>query len=67
MRVFLSLFLALLFSGCAEVMYKDVYVPVACPLNLDEKPEFDGSFESAKELMGYFLRAEEKLKICIGE
>lgn len=62
------LIFAWLFVGCAkETIYKDVYVPVKCQMELENKPVFDGSFESAKELMSYFLRTEEKLKICVGE
>ncbi|AIR80142.1 hypothetical protein CSG_5910 [Campylobacter fetus subsp. venerealis str. 84-112] len=59
---------ASVFVGCAkETIYKDVYIPVKCQIELESKPAFDGSFESAKELMSYFLRTEKKLKICVGE
>lgn len=67
MKWCIFLIFALAFSGCAkEVVYKDVYIPVKCKIELEDKPEFDGSFDSAKEILNYFLRTEEKLKICVG-
>ena len=71
-KVLILLFLfALAFTGCApkiqtEYIYKDVYVPVKCNAKMPIKPTNDESFESHKEKMLYFLRAEALLKECIG-
>ena len=71
-KVLILLFLfALAFTGCApkiqtEYIYKDVYVPVKCNAKMPIKPTNDGNFESHKEKMFYFLRAEALLKECIG-
>lgn len=71
-KVLILLFLfALAFTGCApkiqtEYIYKDVYVPVKCNAKMPIKPTNDGSFESRKQKMVYFLRAEALLKECIG-
>ncbi|WP_233994414.1 hypothetical protein [Campylobacter fetus] len=57
------------FSGCSAksetiTVYKDVFVPVACNATMPKKPKNDGSFESKKELMGYFLECESLLLQC---
>lgn len=71
-KVLILLFLfALAFTGCApkiqtEYIYKDVYVPVKCNAKMPIKPTNDESFESHKQKMVYFLRAEALLKECIG-
>ena len=67
----LLFFMAISFTGCApkiqtEKSYKDVYVPVKCNAKMPIKPTNDESFESHKEKMLYFLRAEALLKECIG-
>ncbi len=70
---FLALSLLLLFAGCANkatepiYIYKDVLVPTVCPLKVPKKPSFDGSFESAKEVMVYLLECENIAKICTKE
>ena len=67
----LLFFMAISFTGCAtkiqtEKSYKDVYVPVKCNAKMPTKPTNNGSFESHKEKMLYFLRTEALLKECIG-
>lgn len=70
MRIFAFLVVILALSGCASkdrVVYKDVFVPVKCPLAMPTKPQNDGSFESHKAKMIYYLKCEESLKFCLGK
>lgn len=67
----LLFFMAISFTGCAtkiqtEYIYKDVYVPVKCNAKMPIKPINDGSFETHKQKMVYFLKTEALLKECIG-
>ncbi|RBQ28412.1 hypothetical protein [Aliarcobacter vitoriensis] len=69
--VLISFFFVLVFSGCStkvqtEYIYKDVYIPVKCNATIPIKPKNDGSFESNKKKMIYFLRVESLLKECVG-
>lgn len=62
--------LVLLFSvfcvGCA-CPKNEVLIPIKCNLKMPLKPVYDGSFESAKSLMVYFLKVEQIAKDCTGE
>lgn len=65
---FLALF-ALTFSACAskpvyKVEIKEVFIPVKCNLELPQKPQENGSFESHKALTKYYLEIEQIAKDC---
>ena len=68
-----SLIVAFFMVGCSskpevivKTQYQDVYVPVACIEKMPTKPKYSCSdLQSAKELMGYFLTCEERLKGCV--
>ena len=71
-KVTLGAVFAAVLCGCAgkpaiitQTEFKEVYVPVACIEKMPAKPVYDGSAQSAKELMGYFKRCEELLKGCV--
>lgn len=59
---------ALLLSACTKPVYrveiKEVLVPVKCNLSLPQKPQENGSFESHKQLMKYFVQVEQIAKDC---
>ncbi len=62
---------ALFFVGCASkaeptLVYKEKLIPVRCDAKLPAKPENDGTFESHRAKMIYFLECENLLKQCIG-
>lgn len=68
LMIFLPVF-ALLLSACANkpmyrVQIKEVLVPVKCNLSLPQKPQENGSFESHKQLMKYFVQVEQIAKDC---
>ncbi|GKH61192.1 hypothetical protein CE91St25_15280 [Campylobacter ureolyticus] len=58
-----------IFTGCGikpEPVYKEVLIPVKCQAKMPVKPVNDGSFESHKNKMIYYLRCESTLKQCLG-
>lgn len=68
LMIFLPVF-AFLLSACANhpvyrVETKEVLVPVKCNLQLPQKPQENGSFQSHKELMKYFVQVEQIAKDC---
>lgn len=67
LMIFLPVF-ALLLSACAKPVYrvqiKEVLVPVKCNLSLPQKPQENGSFQSHKELIKYFVQVEQIAKDC---
>lgn len=67
LMIFLPVF-ALLLSACAKPVYrvetKEVLVPIKCNLQLPQKPQENGSFESHKQLMKYFVIVEQIAKDC---
>lgn len=67
LMIFLPVF-AFLLSACAKPVYrvetKEVLVPVKCNLQLPQKPQENGSFQSHKELMKYFVQVEQIAKDC---
>lgn len=70
MRISILLLIALILSGCAareNIVYKDVFVPVKCSATMPIKPINDGSFETHKEIMKYYIKCEGIAKICTGE
>ncbi|PSM51358.1 hypothetical protein CBLAS_0923 [Campylobacter blaseri] len=69
-NVLIFFVLIVFFNGCAtkeKLVYKEVKTPIRCDYEMPTKPKNDGNFESAKELMIYFLKCEAGLKYCIGE
>lgn len=67
MRVLTLILLALFLGGCAsKTEYKEVYIPMKCPLKMPLKPQNDSSFESHRDLMIYYLECENIAKKCIG-
>lgn len=66
----IAVFSLAVFGGCAgkeSVIYKDVYLPVKCGVDIPKKPVNDKTFKAHKELMIYFLKIERLLKICAGK
>lgn len=65
----IAVFSLVIFGGCAgkETIYKDVYLPVKCSVDIPKKPLNDKTFKAHKELMIYFLKIERLLKICTGK
>ncbi|MCI6989404.1 MAG: hypothetical protein MR902_07585 [Campylobacter sp.] len=61
----------LVLTGCgaknAQVVYKEVLTPIRCDIKMPLKPKNDGTFESHKARMIYYLECENALKYCIGE
>ena len=63
--------LALFFCGCArneiitKTIYKDVLIPTPCINKMTNKPEFNGSAQSAKELAIYYKTCEYLLLECV--
>ncbi|MCZ6156945.1 hypothetical protein O6B72_09010 [Campylobacter ureolyticus] len=67
--IFLTFCVAMLLSGCSvksDPIYKEVLIPVKCQAKMPVKPVNDGSFESHKNKMIYYLRCESTLKQCLG-
>lgn len=65
--IFLPLFILTL-SACAKpivkIQTKEVLIPIKCNLTLPDKPKENGSFESHKELLLYYLEVESIAKDC---
>ena len=63
--------LALFLGGCArgevitKTIYKDVLIPTPCINKMPNKPEFNGSAQSAKELAIYYKTCEYLLLECV--
>lgn len=64
--------LIVLLSGCAKpetitkTIYKDVYIPVRCEIEMPVKPKFNRlDPASAKELAMYYQQIEALLKGCV--
>ncbi|WP_238700771.1 hypothetical protein [Helicobacter apodemus] len=62
-------FLLLSLAGCASkpivrIDTKEVFIPIKCNLTLPNKPKEDGSFQSHKELLIYYLEVESIAKDC---
>lgn len=64
----LVLISTLIFTGCSKPVYKiqtqEVLIPVKCNLELPQKPQENGSFESHKSLAKYYLEIEQIAKDC---
>lgn len=64
----LILMTTLIFNGCSKPVYKiqtqEVFIPVKCNLELPQKPQEDGSFESHRALTKYYLEIEQIAKDC---
>ncbi|WP_291951380.1 hypothetical protein [Campylobacter sp.] len=64
------LFFSFIFSACAnkdiliKTEFKEVKIPVKCPLKLPLKPLNKGDLISAKELSKYYLEVENIAKRC---
>ncbi|HED5389965.1 TPA: hypothetical protein R5B43_000475 [Campylobacter jejuni] len=60
-------------SACAskdiliKTEYKEVKIPIKCPLKFPLKPLDHGDLESAKEISKYYLEVENIAKQCIGD
>lgn len=68
-KSFLMLLISsILFASCTKptpvISYKKVFVPVPCKVNLPERPEFKGDFESAREIFEYLEVMERTLRKC---
>ena len=67
--VLFSLLFSIVFTICSKPIYKiqtkEVYIPIKCNLVLPIKPKNDGSFESHKSLVKYYLEVEQIAKDCI--
>ncbi|ELS6283363.1 hypothetical protein R5S04_001755, partial [Campylobacter coli] len=47
--------------------FKELKIPVKCPLKLPLKPFDYGDLESAKKISKYYLEVEDIAKLCTGE
>ncbi|RXJ80807.1 hypothetical protein CRU86_00070 [Aliarcobacter skirrowii] len=71
-KTMLMLFIfVLIITGCAtkvktEYVYKKVNIPVKCNVELPKKPLNDGSFETHKQKMIYYITVEDLLMKCKG-
>ncbi len=68
LKLFIA-FLLLSLAGCAskpivKIDTKEVFIPIKCNLTLPNKPKEDGSFQSHKELLIYYLEVESIAKDC---
>lgn len=57
-------------NGCGakeNIVYKDIFVPVKCDQTIPLKPKNDGTFETHKEIMKYYIKCESIAKICTGD
>ncbi len=67
--LFIAFLLLLTLAGCASkpivrIDTKEVFIPIKCNLTLPNKPKEDGSFQSHKELLIYYLEVESIAKDC---
>lgn len=67
--LFIAFLLLLTLAGCASkpivrIDTKKVFIPIKCNLTLPNKPKEDGSFQSHKELLIYYLEVESIAKDC---
>ena len=66
MKVLYLVIVAFFFSACAvkpiaQILTKEVLIPIKCNLVMPKNPKEDGSFESNKALGIYFLEVERTL------
>ncbi|TQR29165.1 hypothetical protein DMB92_08490 [Campylobacter sp. MIT 99-7217] len=72
MRIFL-LIIPFVLSACGskdtliKTEFKELKIPIKCPLKLPLKPFDYGDLESAKKISKYYLEAESIAKICTGD
>ncbi|MFK0495542.1 hypothetical protein ACISA7_05765 [Campylobacter coli] len=72
MKIFL-LIIPFVFTACAskdvliKTEFKELKIPVKCPLKLPLKPFDYGDLESAKKISKYYLEVEDIAKLCTGE
>lgn len=67
--LFIAFLLLFTLAGCAskpivKIDTKEVFIPIKCNLTLPNKPKEDGSFQSHKELLIYYLEVESIAKDC---
>ncbi|EOH5813982.1 hypothetical protein ACL908_000518 [Campylobacter coli] len=73
MRIFLLIIPFVFLSACAskdvliKTEFKELKIPVKCPLKLPLKPFDYGDLESAKKISKYYLEVENIAKLCTGE
>ncbi|EAI1210548.1 hypothetical protein D0W43_07600 [Campylobacter coli] len=73
MRILLLIIPFVFLSACAskdvliKTEFKELKIPVKCPLKLPLKPFDYGDLESAKKISKYYLEVEDIAKLCTGE
>lgn len=71
MKILLMVFMCFVLSACAhkellvKTQFKEVKIPIKCPLKIPLKPLDKGDFESAKQISKYYLEVEDIAKRCV--